>query len=341
VLRAVRLCKCDLTTQMVQEFTELQGVVGGLYAREQGEHEAVWQAIYDHYLPVNIEDQCPRGISGAVVSLADKLDSVIAGFAAGLEPTGSSDPFALRRAGNGIIKLLIEREFAISLSETAREIIEQLQSTSSEEPQDTANQRVLASVDSFFEERLRYYLTEVRKYRYDTVRAILAAGGGVSFANAPALKEINPLDALRRAEALERIRDTNDFVALSAAARRIKNILLKSARADAWDSSPIDENLLQAGPERELYDAYFQVRQKVAERRARGDHYRVLELIAALRPAVDLFFDKILVMSEDPALRGNRLRLLLQLDRLFSVTADLSEIESVTSTLVGAPTRPD
>ena len=108
VLRAVELCKCDLTTQMVQEFTELQGIVGGLYARAQGEPEEVGEAIYDHYLPLGAEGASPRTLVGAVVSLADKLDSVVAGFAVGYEPTGSSDPFALRRQANGIIKVILE-----------------------------------------------------------------------------------------------------------------------------------------------------------------------------------------------------------------------------------------
>jgi len=107
-LRSVQLCKCDLTTQMVQEFPELQGVVGGLYAGVQGESENVWRAIYDHYRPTNLDDRCPRSIVGSIVSLSDKLDTVVAGFSAGLEPTGSSDPFGLRRAGNGIVKVCAE-----------------------------------------------------------------------------------------------------------------------------------------------------------------------------------------------------------------------------------------
>ncbi|MGH9404199.1 MAG: glycine--tRNA ligase subunit beta, partial [Terriglobia bacterium] len=116
-LRAVELCKCDLTTQMVQEFTELQGIMGGLYAKSQGEPSEVADAIYDHYRPASAEDSCPRSVVGAVVSLADKLDSVVAGFAVGLEPTGSSDPFGLRRAGNGIVKIAAEKLTATNLDQ--------------------------------------------------------------------------------------------------------------------------------------------------------------------------------------------------------------------------------
>jgi glycyl-tRNA synthetase beta chain len=117
VLQAVELCKCDLTAQMVQEFTELQGIVGGLYAKVQGEPEEVSTRHHDHYLPAGAEGDSPRTLVGAIVSLADKLDSVVAGFAAGYEPTGSSDPFALRRQANGIIKVLLDNKLALNLKE--------------------------------------------------------------------------------------------------------------------------------------------------------------------------------------------------------------------------------
>ena len=171
-LRAIELCKCDLTTQMVKEFTELQGVVGGLYAAAQGEPEEVYQAIYDHYKPEGLEDTCPRSKVGAVVSLADKLDSVVGGFAIGQEPSGSSDPFALRRQGNGIVKVLVECALPLSL----RPLVEQGMNALNVEWQ-KPQPEVFSSILAFLEERLKFYLETGRKIRYDTVRAVLAEDG--------------------------------------------------------------------------------------------------------------------------------------------------------------------
>jgi glycyl-tRNA synthetase beta chain len=317
VLRAVELCKCDLTTQMVQEFPELQGIVGGLYAAAQGEPSPVAEAIYDHYLPQGAEDRCPRSVVGAVVSLADKLDGVVGGFAVGHEPTGSSDPFALRRQGNGIIKVLVENSLPIPL----RPMVEQALNTLTIEwrrPQ----LEVYAGVVEFLGDRLRYYLESVRGLRYDTVRAVMAAGWDV------------PADAVRRTEALEAIRGGENFAALSIAAKRIKNILAKSATASDWQPGEVDAAALQEEPERELHTAYVAVAAEAGERAFNGEYRRALEVIAGLRPAVDRFFDKVLVMVEDPTLRQNRLRLLGKLDQLFSGIARFAEIE-------GGPTNVD
>ncbi len=307
--RAVDLCKCDLTTQMVFEFPELQGVVGGLYARAQGELEGVAEAIYDHYLPQGIEDTCPRSVVGAVVSLADKLDSVVSGFAVGLEPTGSSDPFALRRAGNGIIKVLVEISLPISLRSLVERAIAQL-NVQWRKPQ----VEVFSAIVEFLEDRLRHYLESVRAMRYDTVRAVLAAGWDV------------PADAARRAEALEKIRDTGDFEALSVAAKRIKNILEKSASAADWQPGEVDTVVLEAAEEQELYNAYDGFSDSAEKCRQEQDYEGALRAIANLRRPVDRFFDKVMVMAEDPAVRENRLRLLGKLDELFSGIAHFAEI---------------
>ncbi|MFB3924024.1 MAG: glycine--tRNA ligase subunit beta [Terriglobia bacterium] len=310
-LRAVELSKCDLTTQMVQEFTELQGVVGGLYAAAQGEPEGVATAIYDHYKPAGLEDSAPRSIAGAVVSLADKLDSVVGGFAVGQEPTGSSDPFALRRQGNGIVKVLVEGSISIDL----RPLIEQALNTLTidwQKPQ----AEVFTAVLDFLAERLRFYLETVRGLRYDTVRAVRAAGAD------------NPAQAAERALALEQLRGGEDFEALSVAAKRIKNILAKSASASDWQPGEVDGSLLESGPEADLYADYTSVSVAAAKLAATGEYGKALESIAALRPAVDKFFDKVLVMAEDRAVRENRLRLLGKLDALFSGIAQFAEIAS-------------
>lgn len=308
-LRAVELSKCDLTTQMVKEFTELQGVVGGLYAAAQGEPEEVHQAIYDHYRPEGLDDSCPRTKVGAVVSLADKLDSVIGGFAIGQEPTGSSDPFALRRQGNGIVKVLVEHALPLLL----RPLVEQGMNALTldwQKPQP----EVFSSVLAFFEDRLKFYLETGRKLRYDTVRAVLAAGWD------------SPLEATRRAEALEAIRGSEDADALSVAAKRIKNILAKSAKASDWQAGEVDEGILEAGPEKKLYQAYVAASDEAGSFAAAGNFEKALGVIAGLRPVVDLFFDKVLVMAEDRAVRQNRLRLLGKLDALFSGIAQFAEI---------------
>ncbi|MFZ0963711.1 MAG: glycine--tRNA ligase subunit beta [Terriglobia bacterium] len=309
-LRAVELSKCDLTAQMVQEFTELQGVVGGLYARAQGEPEEVAVAIYDHYLPLGAEGASPRTLAGAVVSVADKVDSVVAGFAAGHEPTGSSDPYALRRQANGIIKVLLENKFPTSLREVVNKAIEALD-IQWRKPREEARARVL----DFLAERLRYYLESVRGFRYDTVRAVVAAGAD------------QPADAQARAEAMEVLRGGEDFEALSAAAKRTRNILTKSATASDWQAGEVAHELLREPQEKDLHEAFGRIAGAVADRLATRDYRGALEAISTLRPVVDRFFDKVLVMAEDREVRQNRLRLLKKLDELFSGIADFAEIE--------------
>ncbi len=323
VIRAIELSKCDLTTQMVQEFTELQGVVGGLYAAVQGEPEEVHQAIYDHYKPAGLEDNCPRTKIGAVVALADKLDSVVSGFAIGQEPTGSSDPFALRRAGNGIVKVLVEHSFPIVLRPLIQQAISSM-AVDWKKPQ----HEVFGSVVEFLEERLKYFLESGQGLPYDTVRAVLAAGWE------------SPVDAARRAEALEEIRGSEDFTALASAAKRIKNILAKSATASDWMPGEVDTNRLEPGPEQDLFEAYLAATVEAGQLAAAGAFAKALERIATLRPLVDLFFDKVLVMAEDPALRENRLRLLGKLDALFSGIAQFAEMVTAPADVDASTSKP-
>ncbi len=314
VLAAVDLCKCDLTTQMVREFPELQGVVGGLYAQAQGEKPEVAQAIYDHYLPSGVENPCPRSPVGAVVSLADKIDSVVSGFAIGHEPTGSSDPFAMRRQGNGIIRVFLEFSLPLSLRGCIQEAINSLDIQWSK-----SQAEVFASLREFLEDRLRHWLESGRNLRYDTVRAVLATGWD------------SPLEILRRAEALESIREGENFEALFLAAKRIKNILGKSATASDWTPGEVDTGLLQDGPERELHDAFGSVAPAAEAAAGLGEYQKALEAIATLRPPVDKFFDHVLVMTEDRRLRQNRLRMLGKLDQLFSSIAQFAEMEGLTA----------
>jgi glycyl-tRNA synthetase beta chain len=337
VLRAIQLCKCDLTTQMVQEFTELQGVVGGLYAAAQGEPNEVADAVYDQYKPQGAEDECPRSVVGSVVSLVDKVDSVVAGFSVGLAPTGSSDPFALRRHGNGIIRLLTETEFPISLGQLSQYADEALEQAWSGVLRQVPRSTVLVALCGFFEDRLRYYLETVRRLRYDTVRAVLGTGPAAYLASGT-VKEVVPLDALERALAVEQMRGSEDFLAVCAAAKRTRNILTKSATGSDWQPGGPAEEWLKEEAEKELYRQYRRVNESDLRDEDPTRYAKFLKMIASLRPVVDEFFDKVLVMDEDRNLRQNRLRLLAALNERFSMFADLSQIESVTSGFVGAST---
>jgi glycyl-tRNA synthetase beta chain len=317
-LRAVELSKCDLTTQMVQEFPELQGVVGGLYAREQGEPEEVAKAIYDHYRPQGLEDAAPGSRVGAIVSIADKLDSVASGLGAGLDFTGSSDPFGFRRLGNGIVKTVLEWGFRIPLGEVV---------DSACKLGNTEN----AAVRGFLRERLRYHLESVKGLPYDVGRAVVDAPEEV---NGP----IDMVDLLNRATAVQNIRTSEDFETLCAGAKRIRNILAKSATANDWSPGDVDRARLEPGLEIELYEAYRSVAEEADRLSTAGQYGEALRTISTLRPAVDRFFDKVLVMAEDKTVRQNRLRLLDRLNQLFSGIADLSQIESSTLSRVDAPT---
>jgi len=312
---AISLCKCDLTTQMVQEFPELQGIVGGLYAAAQGEPKDVAEAIYDHYLPQGAEDRCPATPVGAVVSLADKLDGIVGGLAVGLEPTGSSDPFALRRQANGIIKVILEFKFSISLPFIVGRALETLEITGHRSAEEVSRQ-----VLEFLADRLRYHLETVCSFRYDTVRAVLASGSDM------------PYEAFLRAQALHNLRGSENLEALCVAAKRIKNILEKSASQSDWTPGEVDEGLLREDAERELNRAYFALDREAQALARAGDYQLALDAISTLRPSVDTFFDKVLVMAEDKAVRENRLRLLGKLDRMFSGIAQFSEIASEAET---------
>jgi glycyl-tRNA synthetase beta chain len=323
IREAIRLCKCDLTTQMVQEFPELQGIVGGLYTAAQGEPKEIADAIYDHYLPQSAEDRCPRSMVGAIVSICDKLDSVVAGFAVGHQPTSSGDPFALRRQGNGTIKVVLEFNLPISLDQ----LVQEYQSKLSQDSwlgiqQSVPWHRVLMDVSQFFVERLCYYLQSIRGFRFDTVRAVMAAAPKLA-----GVANVTPVDALRRAEALEALRGKEDLEVLCTAAKRIRNILLKSATAADWQPGEVAAALLKEPQERELYDIYAKVAAEAGRRRESSDYRGALEEISTLRPAVDRFFDGVLVMTEDLEIRQNRLRLLKKLDELFSGIAHFAEIE--------------
>ncbi len=312
VLRAIELCKCDLTAQMVREFTDLQGIIGGLYAKVQGESSEVSEAIYDHYSPVSMEDSCPRSVIGAVVSLADKLDSVVSGFSAGIEPTGSSDPFGLRRAGNGIVKIAAERLPGLAL--------DLLPAYASGYSIPVAEQSGLGErVRNFLRERVGYYLREVAKLRYDTTRAVVGSALGWS----------DPSDAALRGRALEQMIHTDDYRAMSQAAKRTRNILIKSAGDYIAGIQNVRVDLLREPEEEKLHEAFTSMGTRLLDLEKQRDYVVAFRELRAMREPIDSFFDHVLVMTDQPDIRANRLALLNSINaQIFSRLADLSEVES-------------
>jgi glycyl-tRNA synthetase beta chain len=309
--RAAELAKCDLVTQMVGEFPELQGVVGGLYAKAQGEPQEISEAVRDHYRPIGLDDEIPRNLTGCTVSLADKLDTLVGCFAVGLAPTGSSDPFALRRAATGIVKIVIERKLPFSLSGAVAQAARILGSS---EPKIPTTPQIEASVLAFLLDRARYAFEERWGGAYDEVKAALAAGAD------------DLVDAQRRMEAVQAIRNTKNFEPLAVSFKRIRKILEKAGPASEWRSPAVRPELFAEAAERELFEAAARVAEE-AEKEKRARRYReALERIATLRPAVDRFFDGVMVNAEDPEMRKNRLTLLAELLAQFSTIADFSEI---------------
>ena len=302
LLQAALLAKCDLTAELVKEFTELQGIVGGLYARAQGLGETVAQAIYWQYTPAGIDDPIPPTVEGQILGIADRFQTISAMFGIGLEPTGSKDPFGLRRAANGIVKILAESNLPLKFSDLR-------------DAQTTAEKSALAS---FFRERVEFYLRDVKGFAYDVVNAVLAAGYD------------DVRDAIARAEALTAVRGSADFIAISAAFKRMNNILKQAKEKNYlphdFHDKDVSAEVLTDPAERALHDHTVKSAPRVEELRAHREYRPALEQVAVLRPHIDLFFDKVMVMVDDEAVRSNRLALIAKVKTSFSSIADFSEI---------------
>jgi glycyl-tRNA synthetase beta chain len=309
LLTATRLAKADLTAELVKEFTELQGVIGGLYARAERLGETVANAIYWQYRPAAADDAIPPTVEGQLLGLADRMSTIVDMFALGLEPTGSKDPFALRRAANGVIRILAESRLPLKLSELER------LATSPE--QDALAETATSAVARFFGERLDFYLREVMGYSYDVAKAVLTASSD------------DVADAIARAQALTVVRASDvegHLAAISAAFKRIQNILRQAReRGESYDTSTVADALVEP-QERALYAQFSLVAPDVESLRLARRYGEAFGRIATLRPAVDLFFDKVMVMAPDAALRRNRLSLIAEVAGRFSSIADFSEI---------------
>ncbi len=294
---AARLAKADLTTELVKEFTELQGIIGGLYAKNQGAPEAVADAIYDQYTPASMDDGVPRSAEGALLGIADRADTIAGMFGLGMEPTGSKDPFALRRAANSIVKILAETGLALTINTIIAH--------------SAKDEATAGKMTAFFRERLDFYLREVTGTTYDVVAAVLAAGSS------------DVRDVIARAAAVSEARGGEDFAAVSAAFKRMKNIL---AQAEVQEHVEIPASTAVHPAHAALLSAASNVKEEFSAFEQSRDYSSALVLIASLRVPIDAFFDQVMVMDPDPYVRSTRLGLLASIVGTFSSIADFSEI---------------
>jgi len=301
---AARLCKTDLVTEMVKEFTDLQGRIGGIYAREEGLPENVWQAIYDHYQPVSIDDALPRNVAGAVVSLADRIDTLVGFFSVGAKPTGSRDPFGLRRAAQGVVQILLNRD--------KREVkigVDVLIDLGIEAHGDrAANTR--DELLAFLAERVRTILAaSAWQFAYDEIAAAMEA------AWTPSLT-----DLVDRIQAVKAVRDEANFLSILDSAKRIANI------TESHTSTRVDASRLEHASERRLAELADMVTGQIDDMTRERQYRPALESFAALAPELETFFKDVMVNVDDAAVRANRMSLLRKVGGAVMKIADVTKI---------------
>jgi len=306
--RAAELAKCDLATEMVREFPELQGVVGGLYARAQGEPDEVADAVYDHYRPVGLDDPIPRNLIGCSVALADKLDSIVGCFAVGIIPTGSSDAYALRRAALGMVKVILDKKLPLSVSLAVGTASNALLTYP---PKRSVAPIQESQVLDFILDRAKFVFRERAGFSYDEVNAVFRAGAD------------DLVDAHKRLIALRAIRKSKNFEPLTVSFKRIRKIIEK---ANLKNGVAVNPELFENDAERELFAAGREAAAQVQTEKRAGRYEQALDRIAGLRKAVDRFFEEVMVMADSEAVRNNRLSLLAELLREFTTVADFSEM---------------
>ncbi len=304
LIRAAQLCKADLTTEMVGEFPELQGIMGGIYAEKQGEDSAVAKAIAEHYLPTEAGGALPETEMGALLSLADKIDTIVGCFGVGLIPTGTADPFGLRRQAIGILRILKEKSLPLSLFELVELALNAYGERFKEQKEE-----IKTKVVSFFKNRLAHLLMEIG-YSHAITSAILSEDvfdGYIpeTFAKAEALKEFSLLD---------------EFEPLVIAYKRVNRIIEKPVL------QPPNPDLFEADEERTLYAKFLEARDEINSLLQKKAYLEALHCLLHLKPYIDQFFDHVMVMVDDADLRQNRLALLTQIRQLFLELADLSKI---------------
>ncbi|NLO90061.1 MAG: glycine--tRNA ligase subunit beta [Clostridia bacterium] len=302
--RAAYLCKADLVTNMVTEFTELQGIMGSYYAKNDGEESAVCEAIREHYMPRFSGDELPKTRAGCILSIADKIDNIVGCFSLGIQPTGSQDPYALRRQALGICRIFIDGELDLSLSRLFKKAYEIYSAQFDlEVPYDELEDNLMG----FFEHRISGLLEE-KGFKYDEVNAVMARGWD------------SPWDTYMKAEALREFRGDSHFEALLTGFTRAANL------SRNVDEKEINPDLLTEDAEKKLYDMYLEVKEQVEELLPARRYLAALGKISELRSYIDNFFDEVMVMVEEEKLRENRLALLKNISQLMSCVGDLTKI---------------
>jgi glycyl-tRNA synthetase beta chain len=308
--RAAKLAKADLLTEVVGEFPELQGLMGKYYAQAQGEDASVAAASEEHYKPQGPNDRVPTDPVSVAVALADKIDTLVGFWAIDEKPTGSKDPYALRRAALGVIRLITDNTLRLSLLKTAKSAMGGLQKRAGDPD------KLSADLLSFFADRLKVQLRE-QGARHDLVDAVFSLGG-----------QDDLLLVVRRVEALGKFLDTDDGKNLLAGTKRASNILSIEEKRDkrTFDGAP-DAALYSLNEEKALAKAIDQAKADAGAAVAKEDFAAAMSAMAKLRPAVDAFFDKVKVNDDDPKVRENRLKLLNEIRSATRAVADFSKIE--------------
>lgn len=301
-IQAAELSKADLLTEMVREFPSLQGQVGGLYAKEEGYSSAVWKAIYEHYKPVSLEDESPQNLTGAILSIADKLDSVVGAVGAGIEVTGSKDPFGLRRNAHGVCKVILDQKLSFSLSHLVDKVLKVYGDNLGK-----SKEEIKKYCLTFFANRLQY-MYEREGYQYDLAKAALGAGAD------------NIYYSFIRLKALDNLKNSAHFEPMILIAKRVNNILRNQP------SYRINPDLFFEKAEKDLYTTFSIIRKNVLPLISNGDFLRAQRFIFRMRSTIDNFFDNVLVMTEEKRIRRNRLALLHSISKLFLKVADYSQV---------------
>jgi glycyl-tRNA synthetase beta chain len=330
------LCKADLTTGMVGEFPELQGLMGRYYAAHDGERASVADAIAEHYAPVGPADRCPNAPVSVAVALADKIDTLVGFWMIDEKPTGSRDPFALRRAALGVIRLIVENHLRIGLMDVFRvartaylhqvrgAVQEELRRAGADVDQAAAarmdrnwSETVLYDLLGFFADRLKVHLRD-RGVRHDLVAAVFALGD-----------EDDLVRLLARVDALAKFVDSDDGFNLLVAYRRAANIVRIEERKDGvrYQTQDVSADLLRTDEERALFAALSDIATATAQAVQAERFEDAMTSLASLRQPVDAFFESVTVNADDPSLRRNRLRLLSRIELAMSSVADVSKIE--------------
>lgn len=300
-LRAAKLCKADLVTGMVFEFTELQGVMGREYAKVSGENENVAEAIFEHYLPRFAGDILPATKSGIVLSIADKLDSIAGFFAIGIQPTGSQDPYALRRQALGIINILMDNNLDISLRELVLLTLDNYSFIEFDKDE------VLNQIMEFFKDRIKNLFRDLG-IRYDVIDAILSSN----------IDDI--ADMYARAKALNSWIDKGELVEMLTAFNRVATL------AEKAETNEVNINLMREEAEFNLYQQFQEISSNVEHLLANKEYTKALDAFASLRPAIDNMFDSVMIMDKDEAIKNNRLAILKQIYDIMLNICDLSKI---------------